>query len=184
MTKSGLTTDDFIKKILLEAFLSVNDFDIVILGDSHLTSKIDENDLEIDGYTVWYGMVWGTEARPSRRHLFIIKRCDHPDDKSRGGIAVYYKSTLPIVFKPGLTNLSETLIFQVKLGNKKCFFTCIYRNPSKENNSTEKVDEFCSELDNTLNKIKGKNPYINLVIGDLNAKNTAWYGVTTDYSGL
>ena len=90
---------------------------------------------------------------------YMIKRCDHPDDKSRGGIAVYYKSTLPIIFKPGLTKLSETLIFQVKLENKKCFFTCIYRSPSKENNSTEKVDEFCSELDNTLNKIKGKNPY-------------------------
>ena len=64
----GLPTENFVKKHLLEAFLSVNDFDIVILGESHLTSKIDDNDLEIDGYT--------------------IERCDHPDEKTRGGIAV------------------------------------------------------------------------------------------------
>ena len=160
----GLQTDNFAKKYLLEAFLAVNDFDIVVLGETHLTSKIDEDDLEIDGYT--------------------NKRCDHPDDMSRGGIAVYYKSALSVLFKPELTKLTESLVFQVKVGNKKCFFTCVYRNPSKENNSIEKIDEFSTELGNTLNKIKGKNPYINLVIGDLNAKNSAWYGEITDYPGL
>ena len=34
-----------------------------------------------------------------------------------------------------------------------------------------------------MDNIKGKNPYINLVIGDLNAKNTAWWGDITDYQG-
>ena len=67
-----------------------------------------------------------------------------------------------------------------------------YNSPSKivfgflsknENNSLEKGNEFCAELNSTLDAIKGKNPYINVVIGDLNAKNTAWYGDTTDYPG-
>ena len=40
---------------------------------------------------------------------------------------------------------------------KKCFFTCIYRNPSIENNSSEKIDQFSTELGNTLNNINGKN---------------------------
>ena len=97
----GLPTDNFAKKKnLLEAFLT--DFDIVILGETHLTSQIYEDDLEIDGYS--------------------IKRCDHPDGKPRGGIAVYYKSDLPIIFKPELTKLPEALTFQVKLGNKKMLF--------------------------------------------------------------
>ena len=78
----GLPTDNFARKHLLEAFLAVNDFDIVVLGETHFTSQIDEDNLEIDGYS--------------------IKRCDHPDGKSRGGIAVYYKSDLPIIFKPEL----------------------------------------------------------------------------------
>ena len=83
----GLPTDNFAKQYLLEAFLVVNDFDIVVLGETHLTSQLDEDDLEIDGYS--------------------IKRCDHPDGKPRGGIAVYYKSDLPELTKlpeyPGST---------------------------------------------------------------------------------
>ena len=97
----GLPTDNFAKKYLLEAFLVVNDFDIVVLGETHLTSQIDEDDLEIGGYS--------------------IKRCDHPDGKPRGGIAAYYKSDLPIIFKPELTKLPESFTFQVKLGNKNAF---------------------------------------------------------------
>ena len=39
------------------------------------------------------------------------------------------------------------------------FFTCLYRNPSNENNLRDKVDEFTNELNSTLdNKKKGKNP--------------------------
>ena len=101
----GLPTDNFSKKTLLEAFLCVHDFDIVILGESYLTSKIDENELSIDGYS--------------------FQRCDNPDDVSRGGIMIYHKSSLPCTFKPELTKLKETLVLQVKVGSKKCFFTCI-----------------------------------------------------------
>ena len=80
------------KNNLLEVFIVVNDFDILVLGKTHLTSQTDEDDLEIDGYS----------------------------------IAVYYTSDLPIIFKPELTKLPESLTLQVKLGNKKCFFTCFY----------------------------------------------------------
>ena len=158
---SGLPTDNFLKKTLLQAFLCVNNFDIVVLGETHLTSKIDNNDLEIGGYS--------------------FERSDHPNDDARGGIGIYYKSSLPCIFKPELTTLNESLVFQVKIGRKKCFFTCLYRNPSNENNLRDKVDEFTNELNNTLDNIKGKTPYVNLVIGDFNAKNIAWWGDTTDY---
>ena len=46
------------------------------------------------------------------------------------------------------------------------------------NNSKNKVDEFCNELDKILDNIKGKNPYINI---DLNAKHTAWWGDVSNY---
>ena len=62
-------------------------------------------------------------------------------------------------------------------------FTCIYRNPFIVNNSSEKIDQFSTELGNTLNNINGKKPHVNIVLGDLNAKNSAWYGDTTDYPG-
>ena len=66
---------------------------------------------------------------------------------------------------------------------KKCFLTCMYRNPSSLINSKNKVEEFSNELDKTLDNIKGKNPYINIVIGDLNTKNIAWWGEVSDYPG-
>ena len=148
---------------MLQAFLCVNDFDIVVLDETHLTSKVDENELRIEGYS--------------------FERYDHQDDISRGGIGVYYKTNLPCVFKPELTNLTETLVLQVKVGNKKCFFTCIYRNPSHDNNLQGTVDEFGDNLHNILDNIKGKNPYINIIIGDMNAKNTNWWGGFSDYPG-
>ena len=58
----------------------------------------------------------------------------------------------------------------------------MYRNPSAENNLRDKVDEFTNELYNILDNIKGKNPYINFVIGDFNAKILPGRG-TTDYPG-
>ena len=64
----------------------------------------------------------------------LFERPDHPDDNCRGGIGVYHKSALPCIFKPELAKLNETLIFQVKVGGKKCFFTCVYGNPSSDNN--------------------------------------------------
>ena len=115
-----------------------------MIGESHLTSMNDDRNLEIDGY--------------------MLKRCDHPNDESRGGVAIYYKSSLPTLFKPELTELSETLVFQAKIKNKKCFFTCIYRRPSNENNLTEKVKEFFSKLDRTLHNIRGKIPTLTLLL--------------------
>ena len=82
---SGLPPDNFLKKTLLQAFLCVNNFDIVVLGETHLTSKIDNNDLEIEGYS--------------------FEHSDHPDGDARGGIGIYYKSSLPCIFKPELTTL-------------------------------------------------------------------------------
>ena len=165
---SGLPTDNFLKKTLLQAFLCVNNFDIVVLRETHLTSKIDNNDLEIEGYS--------------------FERSDHPDDDARGGIGIYYKSSLPCIFKPGLTTLNESLVFQVKIVRKKCFFTCLYRNPSNENNLRDKVDEFTDELNNTSDNIKGKKPLRKPChwIGDFNAKNIPGESISniTDLHGL
>ena len=66
----GLPTDNFLKKILLQAFLCVNYFDDVILSETHLCSKINENELNIEGYS--------------------FKHRDHPNGTSGGGIGMYY----------------------------------------------------------------------------------------------
>ena len=148
---------------MLEAFLCANDFDIVILGESQLTSNVDENDIKIDGYS--------------------FKRSDNPNDDARGGVTVYHKSSHPCIFKPDLTKLDETLVLPVKVGSKKCFLTCIYRNLTSLNNSKNNVEEFSNGHEKTLDNIKGKNSYTNIAISDMNAKNNAWWGEISDYPG-
>ena len=105
----GLPTDNFAKLYLLEAFLG---FGIVVLAETYLTSIVYDDAHEIDSYT--------------------IKKYDHPMiNKSRGGIAV--------ISKHELTKITESVLFQVKIGNKKCLFTCIYPNPFKVKISSEKM---------------------------------------------
>ena len=79
------SAEKYLIQVLKHAFLCVNDFDIVILGETHQCSKINENELNIEGYS--------------------FKHCDQPNDTSRGGIGIYYKSFLPCIFKPELTKL-------------------------------------------------------------------------------
>ena len=81
-----------------------------------------------------------------------------------GIIGAYYKSTLQLLFKPELTNLSETRAFQVKLGNEKCFSFCIHLKRIILLNKL-------TELTKTLNDIKGRYHTINLLFNDLSEHN-------------
>ena len=121
----GLPTDNFAKKTNLEAFLSNNKLDIVMIGETHLNHDTNDNDLQINGYT--------------------LQRCDHPNNVSRGGVCVYFRSDLPITIKPDLTFLDECIVMELKVGRKRCFITCLYRSPA--NNSKDKVDEFVTSLE-------------------------------------
>ena len=60
-------------------------------------------------------------------------------------------------------HVAKTLVLQVKVGNKKCFFPCIYTNLSHDSYLWGIVDEFGDNLHNTLENIKGKIPYINII---------------------
>ena len=67
----------FTKVSLLSAYISVNKFDIICLSETYLNSKIpsDDKNLEMPGYN--------------------LVREDYPSNSKRGGICVYYKSSLP-----------------------------------------------------------------------------------------
>ena len=158
----GLSTDNFIKKTSLEAFLSINKLDIMMIGETHLNDNFDDRDLEIPGYT--------------------LKRCDHNENLPRGGVCVYYKSSLPISIKPDLTFLNECIVMELKVGRKKCFITFLYRSPA--NNAKDHVDKFVDSIENTLSAIGKNNPYVSILLGDFNAKNSNWWGNINDYQGI
>ena len=73
---NSICAHNFAKLSLLRAYVSVHKFNIICLSETYLDSSIDDESLEISGY-------------------YLI-RSDHPSNKKRGGICIYYKNFLPL----------------------------------------------------------------------------------------
>ena len=80
---------------------------------------------------------------------------------------MYFKKQLLILRRDVLCNLPECLAIEIRMGKKKCFFTCLCRSPSQ---SSGKFDTFCSNLNLFLSNINYLNPAFSIVIGDFNAR--------------
>ena len=82
-----------------------NDYDIIDLTETFLDSSIDNDDrMSIPGYN--------------------LLRVDHPSNTKRGGVCIYYKDHHPIMKRNDLCQLHECLVTELRIGKKKCFFTC------------------------------------------------------------
>ena len=75
---NSIAAHNFAKLVLLKAYNSVHKFDIICLSETYLDSNIlpDDSNLKIPGYN--------------------LVRSDHPSNKKRGGVCIYYKSYLPL----------------------------------------------------------------------------------------
>ena len=71
-------------------------------------------------------------------------------------------------------------------GRRKCIITALYRSPSLESNSNtpEEMNIFICKLEETIENVKKKNPFISLFIGAFNAKNTKWWGSRNSEMGI
>ena len=61
---------------------------------------------------------------------------------------------------------------QLKLGNKKCFITLLYRSPSQDG---EEFNNFKIKWDETISNITCASPHISTFIGDFNVRNSDWW---------
>ena len=128
--------------------------------ETHLNAEILPNDtrLELPGYNLF--------------------RSDHPSKNKRGGVCVYYKSTLPLKIL-NISNLDECINFEVSIADNICGFIHLYRSPS------QKQDEFKSNLEINLDVLSASNPFLTVIIGDFNAKSSNWYlNDVTRFEGL
>ena len=143
----SITTDNFIKFPLLEAYISTHKFDIIRLSETFLDSSLSDDDprLSLKGYS--------------------LIRSDHPNNIKQGGVCIYYKNHLPLIPKPDMTQLTECLVCELKINNKKCFITVLYRSPSQ---SIETFDVLKKGLEQTV------------FVGDFNARNRNWWGGDID----
>ena len=70
--------------------------------------------------------------------------------------------------------MQEYICFEVIIREKGCTFVVLYRSPSQNQDQFDQFDsDFSDHL--TLDNYVHSNPFLLLVIGDLNAKSKNWY---------
>ena len=85
--------------LLIEAFITTSNFDIVCLSETFLDSTIPDDDVNIqmNGYS--------------------LQRADHPNNFKRGGVCIYFKESLPLIKRNYLTNLMDCLVTEIIVHN-------------------------------------------------------------------
>ena len=97
---------------------------------------------------------------------YNLIRSDHPSNSKRAGVCIYYKSTL-LLRVLNIYYLQESTRFELKIGDKLCNFTSLYRSPSQTQDEFEKFSE---NLERNLDGLFQNNPFLIVVIGDFNVK--------------
>ena len=133
-----------------------NDYDIICLTETFLDSLIENDDdrISIPGYN--------------------LLRTDHPSNAKRGFVSSYYKDHLPVIKRNDLCQLHECLVTELRIGKKKCFFTCLYRSPSQ---TSKEFEDFCTDLNLFLSNINDRNPACSAITGDFNARSSQWWAL-------
>ena len=121
---SSMTAHNFKKINLLEAYNTINKFDVICLSESYLDSSIasDNDNLNIKGYNLY--------------------RADHPNNVKRDGVCAYIRESLPVRC---LSNayLQECLILEISINNKISYVVSLYRS------SNQTPDEFDTFINNS-----------------------------------
>ena len=96
---NSITTQNYLKISLLRAYISLHNFDVVCISETYLdsTTAVYDESLAITGYN--------------------LRRADHASNSKRGGVCVYYKSSLALRLID-VHYLQECLIFKILIGGK------------------------------------------------------------------
>ena len=98
-------------------------------------------------------------------------RADHSSNAKREGVCIYFKENLALKVI-SIPYLNESLLCEVTIGSKKCIIGTVYRSPSQNFNEFQ---SFLSNFEFSLQDISNRNPYLTLLLGDYNARNTKWW---------
>ena len=113
-----------------------------------------------------------------RIYGYNIIRADHPRNNERGGVCINYRKSLAVQLVK--TNyLSQCLLCEVSINNKKGYVAVLYRSPSQ--NSLE-FDNFILNFEKMLSDINSSNPHFSVTLGDFNARSNNWWQGDTQAS--
>ena len=138
---------------LLKSNVAIHKFDIMCLSETYLDSSTtsDDDDLATSGYN--------------------SIRSDHPSNNKQGGVCICYKNFFPLRVLI-IQYLQECINFELNIGGKICNFISLYRSPSQTQDEFEKIID---NLKLNLDILCQNNPFLIVLIGDLNAKSKNWY---------
>ena len=124
---NSMTAHNFEKINLLEAYNTINKFDVICLSESYLDSSIasDNDNLNIKGYNLY--------------------RADHPNNVKRGGVCAYIRESLPVRCLSN-TYLQEYFILEISINNEKGYVVSLYRPPSE---TPDEFDSFINDFEKT-----------------------------------
>ena len=93
--------------------------------------------------------------------------------KKGGRVCIYYKEHLPDIKRDDLYNLNVCLVLEIRIGGEKCFFSCLNKSPSQDQEEFESfwTDSFLFILAN----INDLSPACSIITGDFNAISTKWW---------
>ena len=149
---NSTTAHDFLRVLLLEAYNSVYNYDLIGIVETHLDTTINEDRLAIDGYT--------------------FHKSNHPLNVKRGGVGLYVKDSLASKNRPDLVTLPECVVSEIQIDRKKYFFAVIYRSPSQDQSE---FDNFTINFELLLSKIHAEDPFCVIITGDFNCRSTQWW---------
>ena len=102
---------------------------------------------------------------------YTLIRSDHPSNTKKGGVCIYYKESLSVRIV-NIPSLTECLVCEVTIQNKKGYVAVVYRSPSQ---STSEFESFLSGLEDLLSNAFCSKSKFTVVLGDLNARPPAWW---------
>ena len=66
----------------------------------------------------------------------------------------------------------DCINFELKIGDKFCNFVALYRSPSQ---TQDEFQKFSNNLELNLGTLTQKNIFLDVAVGDFNAKSKSWY---------
>ena len=97
---------------------------------------------------------------------YNLIRSDHSSNTKRGGVCIYYKESLAVRIV-NITSLTEYVVCEVTIQNRKGYVAVMHRSPSL---STSEFESFFSVLEDLLSNALCSKSQFTVVLGDLNAR--------------
>ena len=137
----------------IRAYVAIRKLDVICLSETYLDSSNFSDD---DNFSL-----------PS----YNIVRADHPSNTKKGGVCIYFKNSLASKVLD-IQLLQECVNFEIKITDRTCNFTSLYRSPSQ---SKDEFESFGDKLELNLDSIALINPCLIFVLGDFTAHTKGWY---------